>query len=176
MNDTENQVNPSPYLEPSLAGVSAETVTLRARRRRLALWVVMLAVFAVVFYESPSGPPVGWGDDLTIAMTEAKSSGRPVVVAFHGAHCPPCHVMDRAVLGKPAVQKELAKFVPVRIDPEQHAEAARRYQVYATPAYTVLTPDGEVVHQIIGSRNVEEFVAFLETALAMEPTPQSPGA
>ncbi len=167
MNQTED--NPETTLASSDDSSDESSVEARlpGRRRRLVLWVVLIAVLSVAFYQPPSGPPVGWGDDLEGALVEAKTSERLVVVAFHGALCPPCHVMDRAVLGKPAVQKALVDFVPVRLDPEQHPEAAIRYQIYGTPAYLVLDANGDVVNQIIGSRSVKGFVGFLESSLGM---------
>lgn len=146
------------------------------RHRRKLWWVAIFLLFLVVFYRPPPvGPPAGWGDDLESALAQAKTSGRLVVVAFHGAHCPPCHVMDRTVLGKPPVQKALAGYVPVRIDPEQHLAVAQKYQIFATPAYVVLNADGLVVNQILGSRSVEGFVAFLDTSRGLAANTPTPG-
>jgi len=141
----------------------------------LALWVLLVIVFTVVFYHPPAAPALNWSSDLDGALTQAKKSGRLVLVAFDGAHCPPCQAMARTVLVAPDVHDALEDFVPVQIEIEQHMDVALRYQIFATPTYTALTADGAVVNQIMGSRTVADFVTFLETSRAMaDTTPSSP--
>ena len=83
----------------------------RGRRRRIILFLAGLVVF-VVFVARPRMAPAGWDGDFDAAMKRATETDRLVVVAFHGAYCPPCHTMDRTVLGKPAVRKALVTFYP----------------------------------------------------------------
>ena len=146
----------------------------RGRRRRWGLFVVALAVFAVVFGR-PGAAPAGWGGDFEVALEQAKSGRRHVVVAFHGDYCPPCLAMDRFVLGKQAIRDALVDFVPVRIDPKDHNELARKYEIYATPTYVVINSDGALIHKIVGPQDVEEFVSFLQTSLGMAAIAQSSG-
>lgn len=135
------------------------------RRRMLLYFVGFLVLLLVVL--RPDSSPAGWGGDFEAALTRARETDRPLVVAFHGAHCPPCQLMDRTVLGKPDVVEALKDFVPVRLDPNANLDLARKYQIAATPTYLVLSPDGTPVHGIIGPQSVEEFVAFLETSLGL---------
>lgn len=138
----------------------------RGRRRRTILFAAAFIVL-VLFVVRPWSAPAGWDGDFEAAMIRAQETNRPVVVAFHGRSCPPCHVMDRTVLGKPAVTAALKGFVPVRIDPNANLDVARAYEIYATPTYVVLQPDGKLVHGIVGPQSVEEFVAFLELSLGL---------
>ncbi len=149
--------------------------TRRGRRRRWGLFVVVVVVFAVVFGR-PGAAPAGWGGDFEVALEQAKSGRRHVVVAFHGDYCPPCLAMDRFVLGRQAVRDALVDFVPVRIDPNDRIELARKYEIYATPTYVVINPDGALIHKVVGQQDVEEFVAFLQTSLGMAANAQSPGS
>jgi len=137
--------------------------------------VAALAIFAVVF-ELPSAAPAGWGEDFDAALAQAKAQHRYVLVAFHGAGCPPCHVMERTVLGRLAVREALVDFVPVRIDPNDRADLAERYSIFATPTYVVVGADAALIHQIVGPQSVDEFVAFLQTSLGMAANAQPPGS
>jgi len=156
-------------------GLADDHDALRRRtRRRLVIYVVVFFLFLLLVIR-PEITAAGWGGDFGAAMTKAKKTGRPVVVAFHGKYCPPCHVMERTVLGKPAVQKALEDFVPVRLDPEDHPDVAQRYQIQATPTYLVLTPDGTPVNVLVGAQSVEEFVSFLHLSAGLAAdTPPEP--
>jgi len=163
--------DPNAFLTPPVetADDASDEQARRGRRRRMVLFVLLLIVFAVVM-SRPSAAPAGWSGDFDAAMAQAKASGKLVVVAFHGEYCPPCHAMDRFVLGKAPIREALVDFVPVRLDPTKHAELAAKYDVYATPTYVVLTADGTLVHKVVGPRTVDEFVAFLQTSLGLANT------
>jgi len=159
------------------AGLPDDHDALRRRtRRRLVIYVVVFFLFLLLVIR-PEVTAAGWGGDFDAAMAQAKKTGRPVVVAFHGKYCPPCHVMERTVLGKPEVQKALEDFVPVRIDPEDHPDVAGRYRIQATPTYLVLTPDGTPVNMLVGAQSVEDFVSFLHLSAGLAAdTPPEPKA
>lgn len=157
------------------AGLPDDRDAMRRRtQRRLVVYVVVFLLFLLLVIR-PEVTALGWGGDFDAAMAKAKKTGRPVVVAFHDKYCAPCHLMERTVLGKPAVQKALEDFVPVRIDLEDHPEIGRRYQIQATPTYLVLTPDGTPVNVLVGAQSVEDFVSFLHLSAGLAAdTPPEP--
>lgn len=136
--------------------------------KRRSSWRFALYAGAFVtlylFAARSAPPPVGWGDDFEAAMAEAASTNRPVVVAFHAPHCPPCKAMERKVLGKPAVGKALEGFIPVRVNTPDRPDLSRRFDVYATPMVAVIDAKGKVLSKFMGYKDVEEFVSFLNSA------------
>jgi len=135
----------------------------RSSSARLVTLVVILIALYTVFSRS-AGSPRGWGSDFAAASTEARGTGRRLVVAFHMQGCPPCAAMDRSVLGSRTVQNALKHFVPVRVDLMNERELSNRLGVFATPTYAVLESDGTMVTYTEGFQPVEKFVQFLERA------------
>lgn len=77
-------------------------------------------------WEEVLGPPQGtwaepqakvrWRDDLTAALLEAETSGRPLFVTLRCLPCKQCASFDQAVLeGGPQLDPLLSRFVTVRI-------------------------------------------------------------
>ena len=137
--------------------------------------LLIAATFALYFFLSrPAAAPAGWGDDYDAALKDAAATHRNVVIEFYSEGCPPCAAMERSVLGTPVVREALLGYLPVRLDVNRRDEAARRYQVFATPTYVILDEAGRMLAQRAGYLSKEEFVAFLkENAPLFKPTRQT---
>jgi thiol:disulfide interchange protein len=111
---------------------------------------------------------------LSWAQAVAKSENRPIFINFTGANCTNCRQMERDVLPRPDVTKELASFIPVELytdRPTPDDNANQGYQQKLTgavtlPLYVVVTPDGRLLKKFDQgyTRNPAEFVAFLQDA------------
>ncbi len=130
----------------------------------VALAILAVVVGAYVFASRPVPPLVGWGDDLHEAMQQATASDRNVLVVFQLPGCPPCRRMERSVLPDPKVTRALASLVPVQLDLSQTPQLSERYQVWGTPTYLLLDPQGRLLARDSGYRSVDEFVSFLSRA------------
>jgi thiol-disulfide isomerase/thioredoxin len=104
-----------------------------------------------------------WKTDVKGAMTEAKGSGKRVLVDFSATWCGPCQRMAEDVWPDGEVARVVGeKYVPVAvdIDSESGKVLARAYDVDAVPTVMVLDEGGKVVRQANGM-DVEEVLAFL---------------
>lgn len=109
-----------------------------------------------------------WHDNLDDAMKEAKASGKMIMIDFNASWCPPCKQMKEEVFPSAAFQNAAKDFVLVDIDTDKQGELAAKYGASSIPDFRFLTSDGKEVHQVVGSRPVNEFVAEMEKATSKQ--------
>lgn len=128
--------------------------------------LLILGVLAFYWYGTrPVGEPPGWGHDYAAAMSQAQSTGKKVLMAFHSPSCPPCLAMDRTVLRSEAVINAMSPFILVRLDTSAGgSEQAEQYGVMATPSFIIVQPDGRPIVQADGFLSEEQFINFLGQA------------
>lgn len=84
-----------------------------------------------------------WGED---AFTEARASGKPVLLALSAVWCHWCHVMDETSYSDPGVIAYINEhFIPVRVDNDQRPDVNARYNMGGWPTTAFLSPDGEIL-------------------------------
>lgn len=104
-----------------------------------------------------------WKHDFTEAATDAKKSGRPLLVHFSATWCPPCQQMERNVLHTPEVQELLSKhFVAVMIDADTDPDLSTHFKVKSLPTDIAIAPDGVVLWRNERSQDKANYVAQLQ--------------
>lgn len=145
------------------------------RRATFGLTFVLM-VFVLVVVAGCGGEQgnIEWTEDITAALTLAKQEGKPVMVDFTAAWCPPCHAMEDSTFSDPDVIRKARAFIPVRIDVDEQREAAvqydgdaRKYGGVGIPNILFMTGDGTKLKQIIGYHGPETFVSVMDSVLAM---------
>jgi thiol:disulfide interchange protein len=100
---------------------------------------------------------------LKEAIAKAKSENKFVFFDAYAAWCGPCKTMDKEVFSNKNVADYLnAKFVPIRIDMEkgEGPELAKKYKsINGYPSLLFLDAGGMPVKTLLGSREVDEFLA-----------------
>ncbi|OJX72555.1 DUF255 domain-containing protein [Leifsonia sp. 71-9] len=95
--------------------------------------------------------PVDWWPWGAEAFAEARRRDVPVLISIGYATCHWCHVMARESFSDPALAAELdARFVPIKVDREEHPEVDAAYLSAASaftdnlgwPLTVFATPDG----------------------------------
>jgi thioredoxin-related protein len=123
-------------------------------RERAMAAAVLLAVTAVVAAASGAAgydPTADPEADLAAAVTEARSSGRRILLVVGGEWCSWCHILDRFVKGNAAIHDLWDHdYVTVKVhwDPDQPNEAflGRYPRIEGYPHIFVLDDDGRLLH------------------------------
>jgi thiol-disulfide isomerase/thioredoxin len=98
----------------------------------------------------------------------AKAKNKLIFIDFYTDWCGPCKMMNKDVFP----QKEVgdfynANFIAVKIDAEkgEGPAIAKQYSVNAYPTLTYINYNGEVVHKLVGSTDVKDFIGHGKMAL-----------
>ncbi len=138
-------------------------------RNRMVLGSVVLAGLLAVMSLSAIGAnrSDAWKKDFTAAATEAKQSGRPLLVHFSATWCPPCKTMERDVLHTRDVQEVLSKhFVAVMVDDDAEPELGVQFKVRSLPSDIVVAPDGVVLLRSEGAQSKANYIAQLRRVVS----------
>jgi thiol:disulfide interchange protein len=122
-----------------------------------------------------NGGELAWVmNDYETALKEAEREDRPVLVDFTGYTCTNCRWMEANMFPRPDVQRELSRYIRLRLYTDGHGDVYRRFQemergwfgTVALPYYAVLTPAGQPVVGFGGlTRDSNEYLAFLRKGL-----------
>ena len=106
---------------------------------------------------------IPWQTDVKAATTEARHSGKRLLLDFSATWCGPCQMMADEVWPDGDVAHAVAEhYVPVAIDIDSDAGAtlARQYDINAVPTIMVLDDNGKVLRQAHGM-DVDTLLQFL---------------
>jgi thiol:disulfide interchange protein DsbD len=98
---------------------------------------------------APTAPPKEWLTDEAAAVAMGKANNWPVIIDFGAEWCAACKELEHKTFSDPAVEKELAGFVKVRIDcteetPENVA-LQKKYNSISLPTIVFINAAGEVL-------------------------------
>lgn len=121
------------------------------------------------FSKAPAAHESGWYSDYQLALSEAKRSGRPIFLDFTGYTCTNCRWMEQNMFPRPAVARQLDRFIRVRLhtDRSQEPELSNRrlqleqFKAIELPLYAVLSPEAQILGTRSFTRDEKAFVAFL---------------
>ena len=128
--------------------------------------VVIVAVCMAGFslWRKHSAPieKIPWRTTLTQAKAESASTHKPVLAYFTASWCGPCQRMKQDTWPDPRVEKALERYIPVKIDVDQHPDLAREFQVDGIPRLQIIAPDGAVGPAHVGLILPDELVNWLQ--------------
>lgn len=129
----------------------------------LGMFLLVLAVVALVSVRPWRRSQVRWGTDLSAAGAEARKSGHPVFVEVSADWCEPCHLMERDTFSDAEVGKALRRLSPVHLN-DDRPEVQRqmeRWHAFALPTHLLLSPNGTVLAKAYGYMGPEAFMKWL---------------
>jgi thiol:disulfide interchange protein DsbD len=112
-------------------------------------------------------------NDLQTGLEEAKAKGKPLFIDFTGYTCTNCRWMESNIFSKPAIERDMNRFVKVRLYTDGDGDIYTKQQDYedkhfgtvALPLYALLDSNGNTVETSAGvTRDVNAFAAFLRKA------------
>ncbi len=109
--------------------------------------------------------PTTWGDDLGVAIAQAKQAGaRGVMVDVTAQWCNPCKELA-IVFEKPAVRRALAGWVRVRLDATRGEPPdtvfTARWSGASLPLVLFLAPDGRELARVRQYLDETRFIAAI---------------
>ncbi len=105
---------------------------------------------------------VAWTTDYQAGLEVSVKEQKPMLVDFYADWCGPCKMMDAQVYSDPAVIKALKEFVTVKINVDVDERTAYAYRIKSIPRTVVLNVHGEIIGDMVGFMDVEEFLKFLK--------------
>ena len=121
------------------------------------------------------GAAIKWTYNLDEGLAKAKKLNKPVMIDFMAVWCTPCKAMEDSTFSSPGVIKKAGAFVPVRIDIDKQRDVAAKYNGLARkyggvgiPNVLFLAADGKKLKHIVGYYGPEQFVAAMDSALAVQ--------
>jgi len=129
--------------------------------RRIARWVVVIALALIAAYLIDTwragvvDDRVPWRTDASAAATEARETGKPMLVFYTAGWCGPCQRLKADAFSDPALAEQITeRFVPLKLDhdrltPAQAAEARAR-GVTGLPTLLVRSADGPSHARLVG--------------------------
>ncbi|OYW76412.1 MAG: hypothetical protein B7Z37_08760 [Verrucomicrobia bacterium 12-59-8] len=134
--------------------------------KKTILLILAAATSLALASDFPKGSPSFQASSAT-AMSAAKKSGKPVILVFSAAWCPPCQTMKHDVYPSAEVKAFHDKFVwaYIDVDDPRNESAATKYGVTSIPHIEFLNAAGKEIDKQIGGTSSEAFAKTLQSVL-----------
>tara|TARA_R110000868_G_scaffold332584_2_gene593611 strand:- start:201 stop:836 length:636 start_codon:yes stop_codon:yes gene_type:complete len=121
-----------------------------------SLVIALLVIMTTYYYASmnttkeiPSFINAKDSYQLNEMVRQAKDTNKPVIIYFYAAWCPYCHMVEKNVLRKNSVQKNLKNIVAISVDATTMTQATMGmmddYNVRGFPTFIVYDQYGEII-------------------------------
>ena len=116
---------------------------------------------------------VPWRIDFAAAQSEAKKTGKPMLLDFSAKWCEPCQEMRRTTWSSEKVARALVGYVPVQIDVDAHPDLAQQFNVEGFPHLTLLDANGNQIKSTEGGLGPDDFLDWLGSKPSAAPATQA---
>jgi thioredoxin-related protein len=102
------------------------------------------------------------------ALSAGKKEGKPVILVFSAAWCPPCQAMKKDVYPSSTIQAYHDKFIwaYLDVDDSSNRRAAEKAGVQGIPHIQFLDSEGKEIGKQVGGNSPENFASMLDSMLA----------
>ena len=135
--------------------------------KKLILLLTALAVITPALAgDFPKGSPK-FEHSYRGALSEAKKTGKPMILVFSASWCGPCQAMKKDVYPSAAVKEYHDKFVWAYLDVDDNSneKAGKEFGVQGIPHIQFLDAAGKAVDKQVGSSSAESFAGTLAAVL-----------
>ena len=103
-----------------------------------------------------------WNHDYNKALIQAKKEHKLVYLFIGADHCKYCNRFYKWTLSKKEVIEKMEKdYVLVYMSRDKH-KVPVQFERYGVPRHYFLTPEGKIVHEDQGSREIEGWYDILD--------------
>ncbi|MES9990843.1 MAG: thioredoxin fold domain-containing protein [Candidatus Thiodiazotropha sp.] len=135
----------------------------------LCFLLALLLLPGLTWADAPQGYPFLPFDQ---ALAQSKREAKPLFVYFGRYGCGYCEKTNREAFVDPSVkQRYSSHYALAYVDAESgrrirlhsgeritERDLGTRYNALVTPVFTFLTPDGEVIHRLIGVQRIADLI------------------
>jgi thiol-disulfide isomerase/thioredoxin len=141
------------------------------------LFFILLTASLTVRAEQPTGITFFKGSWKAV-LNEAQKQNKPIFIDIYTTWCGPCKQMARQAFPDAKVgEKFNANFISYQLDAErgEGAQIARKYTVTAYPTSLFVTPNGDLIHRVVGYGGIQAMLDEADKAItaSADPNPLS---
>jgi len=108
---------------------------------------------------------IKWYKSFNEGLKVAKEEKKILMVDFEANWCIWCKKLDETTYNAPQVIALSKKFIPVKVNCEEDTVTPSRYGVNGLPTIIFMNFEGQVIHQIVGYREPDDFVVEMKKVL-----------
>ena len=94
---------------------------------------------------------------VAIALTDASSQGKLLLIDFYAEWCIACKALDASVFSHSAVIDSLDNYIFLKVDTDEHEDVAAYYSVVGMPTLVILNAEGHEIHRSVGMLDPEKY-------------------
>ena len=104
-----------------------------------------------------------WKTDYEEVVKAAKKDGKAVLIDFYADWCGPCKQMEATTLKDDKVLNSLKGYILLKVDIDKNQKLAQKYRVTSIPHFVVLNRFEEVVSEVKGYRDADNFSEWIKS-------------
>lgn len=139
-------------------------MSARLNSFRFRLLAAVITVASAGFVPASAlAAEIPWSTDIESSLRESAQTGKPVLLEFTASWCVYCKRMEKTTFVDPDVVNYVnERFIPVRVDADQHKQLVADLAIKGLPAILVVSPDLKVMERIPGFQTPEALLTKLD--------------